>query len=72
MGMLTVLKAQPSGYNRDLQEDKVHIFTAADTVSQCHADALGAQQWLFRYRRTMKILIHGLETLIRTLTNSNM
>ncbi len=35
LGMLTVLKAQPSGYNRDLQEDKVHIFTAADTVSQC-------------------------------------
>jgi argininosuccinate lyase len=32
MGMLTVLKAQPSGYNRDLQEDKVHIFTAADTA----------------------------------------
>ena len=34
MGMLTVLKAQPSGYNRDLQEDKVHIFNAADTIGQ--------------------------------------
>ena len=32
MAMLTILKAQPSGYNRDLQEDKVHIFSAADTV----------------------------------------
>lgn len=32
IAMLTVLKAQPSGYNRDLQEDKVHIFTASDTV----------------------------------------
>ncbi|MBN2181818.1 MAG: argininosuccinate lyase [Sedimentisphaerales bacterium] len=32
MAMLTVLKAQPSGYNRDLQEDKVHIFAAADTI----------------------------------------
>ena len=32
IAMLTILKAQPSGYNRDLQEDKVHIFTAADTV----------------------------------------
>jgi argininosuccinate lyase len=30
--MLTILKAQPSGYNRDLQEDKIHIFAAADTV----------------------------------------
>ena len=32
MAMLTVLKGQPSGYNRDLQEDKVHVFSAADTV----------------------------------------
>jgi len=35
VGMLTVLKAQPSGYNRDLQEDKVHLFTAADTICAC-------------------------------------
>jgi argininosuccinate lyase len=34
MGMLTILKAQPSGYNRDLQEDKIHIFAASDTVEQ--------------------------------------
>ena len=33
MAMLTILKAQPTGYNRDLQEDKVHIFCAADTIS---------------------------------------
>jgi argininosuccinate lyase len=33
--ILTILKAQPSGYNRDLQEDKTHVFTVADTVSQC-------------------------------------
>jgi argininosuccinate lyase len=32
MAMLTILKAQPTGYNRDLQEDKIHIFSAADTV----------------------------------------
>ncbi|UCG48766.1 MAG: argininosuccinate lyase [Phycisphaerales bacterium] len=35
VAMLTVLKGQPSGYNRDLQEDKVHIFAAADTVDAC-------------------------------------
>ena len=35
VGMLTVLKGQPSGYNRDMQEDKVHIFTAGDTVEAC-------------------------------------
>jgi len=32
MAILTILKGQPSGYNRDLQEDKVHLFAAADTV----------------------------------------
>jgi len=32
VAMLTILKAQPSGYNRDLQEDKIHIFAASDTV----------------------------------------
>jgi len=30
--MLTLLKALPSGYNRDLQEDKIHIFGSSDTV----------------------------------------
>ncbi len=34
LGMLTILKGQPTGYNRDLQEDKVHVFSAADTISQ--------------------------------------
>jgi len=35
MAMLTILKGQPSGYNRDMQEDKVHIFAASDTVGIC-------------------------------------
>jgi len=30
--ILAILKAQPTGYNRDLQEDKVHLFSAYDTV----------------------------------------
>jgi len=34
MAMLTILKSQPMGYNRDLQEDKTHIFAASDVVSQ--------------------------------------
>jgi len=33
--ILVILKAQPTGYNRDLQEDKVHIFSAADTTEAC-------------------------------------
>jgi argininosuccinate lyase len=35
MAMLTILKAQPSTYNRDLQEDKIHIFKAADITNVC-------------------------------------
>ena len=32
IAILTILKGQPSGYNRDLQEDKIHLFAAADTT----------------------------------------
>jgi argininosuccinate lyase len=39
MAILTILKGQPSTYNRDLQEDKIHVFKAADTVSACLAMA---------------------------------
>ena len=35
MAMLTILKAQPSTYNRDLQEDKRHVFAASDTLHSC-------------------------------------
>ena len=35
VGMLTILKGLPSGYNRDLQEDKVHVFSASDTAEAC-------------------------------------
>ena len=35
VAMLTILKAQPSTYNRDLQEDKIHVFKAADTTDAC-------------------------------------
>ena len=35
IAVLTILKGQPSGYNRDMQEDKVHIFAANDTAGAC-------------------------------------
>ncbi len=35
MAMLTILKAQPLSYNRDMQEDKKHVFDAADTLKAC-------------------------------------
>ncbi len=33
--LMTILKGLPIGYNRDLQEDKRHVFAAYDTVSAC-------------------------------------
>lgn len=35
MAILTILKAQPSGYNRDLQDDKRHVFSTSDTIEAC-------------------------------------
>lgn len=32
MALLTMLKGLPSGYNRDMQEDKTQVFAAADTI----------------------------------------
>jgi argininosuccinate lyase len=34
-GLLAVLKAQPLCYNRDMQEDKFHVFGAHDTTVAC-------------------------------------
>jgi len=34
VGMLTVLKGMPSGYGKDLQEDKEALFDAVDTLAQ--------------------------------------
>ncbi|MFB6356353.1 MAG: argininosuccinate lyase [bacterium] len=31
-GLINVVKGQPMAYNRDLQEDKVHLFSAIDSV----------------------------------------
>lgn len=32
-GLLVLLKGQPLAYNRDLQEDKIHLFAADDTLT---------------------------------------
>lgn len=34
LGLLTVMKALPLAYNRDMQEDKIHLFEASDTTKQ--------------------------------------
>lgn len=35
MGSLTMMKALPLAYNRDMQEDKVHLFSGLETVLAC-------------------------------------
>lgn len=35
MGSLTMMKALPMAYNRDMQEDKVHLFSGLETVNSC-------------------------------------
>ena len=35
VSLLTMMKGLPLAYNRDMQEDKAHVFAACDTVSSC-------------------------------------
>jgi argininosuccinate lyase len=35
IGILTIMKALPLAYNRDMQEDKIHLFEALDTTKDC-------------------------------------
>ena len=37
MGLLTTIKGLPTGYNKDLQEDKEAVFGAEDTLAGCLA-----------------------------------
>ena len=37
VGMLTTIKGLPTGYNKDLQEDKETVFGAEDTIAGCLA-----------------------------------
>src|SRR5436853_6802059 len=37
IGLLTAMKGLPTGYNKDLQEDKEAVFGAEDTLSGCLA-----------------------------------
>jgi argininosuccinate lyase len=37
LALLTTMKGIPSGYNKDLQEDKHAVFDAEDTVAGCLA-----------------------------------
>ncbi|MEG8990109.1 argininosuccinate lyase [Ignavibacteria bacterium 4148-Me] len=35
IGLLTIMKALPLAYNRDMQEDKFHLFNAVETTKDC-------------------------------------
>jgi len=35
MAMLTLMKSLPLAYNRDMQEDKLHLFRSVDTLCDC-------------------------------------
>ena len=41
VGLMATLKGLPRAYNKDLQEDKVPLFAAVDTVKDCLAIATG-------------------------------
>lgn len=41
IGLLTIMKALPLAYNRDMQEDKFHLFEAINTTKDCLTLASG-------------------------------
>ena len=56
-GLLTVMKALPLAYNRDMQEDKVHLFEAVDTTKDClHLSSELLKHTLFNKNRFEKEL----------------
>src|SRR6059036_1020577 len=46
IGLLTTIKGLPSGYNKDLQEDKEAVFGAEDTLAGCLASVQSVVQGL--------------------------
>ena len=56
-GLLIVMKALPLAYNRDMQEDKVHLFEAVDTTKNClHLTSELLKHTLFNKNRFEKEL----------------
>jgi argininosuccinate lyase len=56
-GLLAALKGLPSAYDKDLQEDKVPVFTATDTLLQLLPVLSGALQTLTVHRERMRLAI---------------
>ena len=45
LALLTTMKGLPSGYNKDLQEDKEAVFDAEDTLAGCLAAVTRGRRW---------------------------
>lgn len=57
VGMLTVMKGLPLAYNRDMQEDKFHLFTAADAaLDSLHMMKLCLESAVFNRKRMEETL----------------
>lgn len=59
MGLLTLVKGLPLAYNRDLQEDRVHLFAAVDSVSACLEILRGAYATLEVHRDRYRTDLNG-------------
>ena len=57
VGLLATLKGLPSTYDKDLQEDKLPVFTATDTLLQVLPVLAGALQTLTVNRERMRLAI---------------
>jgi argininosuccinate lyase len=57
VGIMATLKGLPRAYNKDLQEDKVPLFDAVDTVKDCLAIATGV---IVTMRPNPKMLLRAL------------
>jgi argininosuccinate lyase len=60
VGMLTTIKGLPTGYNKDLQEDKEAVFGAEDTLSGCLAVVKSVVQGLTINRDRARAAASGL------------
>ena len=59
-GLLATLKGLPSAYDKDLQEDKLPVFTATDTLLQVLPVLAGAIKTLTVDRKRMRLAIDAL------------
>ena len=60
MALLTIMKGLPSGYNKDLQEDKHAVFDAEDTLAGCVAVAAAVVDGLTLNRERAAAAASGL------------